>query len=124
MKLFIWLVIFCFGSFLASPSSVPGSIEGFVTGNGGAPLAGVKITIHSITGDINREITTPASGLYAFDSLRPGAYSICAEAEGYGCIIYPNVPVGAGDTVHKDFQFATTKRKGRSCEPPDSERTR
>ena len=55
------------------------------------------------------QATTDVSGYYLFDDVRPGAYSMWAEARGYGCILIPHIAVHYGERVRQDFNFVRGK---------------
>lgn len=50
-----------------------------------------------------------------FEEMRPGAYSVWADAKGYGCILIPHFVVHYGERVRQDFNFIGGKAYG-GCE--------
>jgi hypothetical protein len=97
---------------LAGNSDKRPGIEGFVTLNETIPLAGVTIGIDSLAQGTYWETTTNTSGYYLFEEVRPGAYSMWADAKGYGCILIPHVAVHYDERVRQDFNFARGKAYG------------
>ncbi|SEH03392.1 Serine protease, subtilisin family [Nonomuraea solani] len=63
----------------AAPRDGLGDLAGAVTAAAG-PVAGVKITV---TGPLDRTVTTGADGRYTIPRLLPGAYRLSAEKFGY-----------------------------------------
>jgi hypothetical protein len=93
------------------------SIEGFVTNDVAEFLPQAKIGAQSATGAIHRTATTDTSGYYLMQDIRPGSYTMWAEAKAYGCIVYPHITVGYGQRLRQDFRFAKVKRNPGNCEP-------
>ena len=100
---------------LAGNSNKSSSVEGFVTLNAMVPLAGVTVEIDSRGWGIHLEGTTNTSGHYLFQEVRPGAYSMWADAKGYGCILIPHVAVNCDARVRQDFNFVRGKAH-RGCD--------
>lgn len=111
------LLLICAG-FAIQGQQQYAAIEGFVTSDLAASLPGATIGIDSLTRGYHREAITNTSGFYSIEELQPGAYSIFAEAKGYGCIIYPRVALIPGQHLRQDFRFVRTKRYPEGCEPP------
>jgi len=92
-----------------APSSAP-AIEGYVTTDGAAPLAAVRIGVDSLTKTAHFEAQTNTAGYYVIENVPPGAYSVWADARGFGCVVIPRVIVDYCTRVRKDFQFAHSKK--------------
>ncbi len=60
-----------------------GSIAGLVTDPQKAPVAGATVDIKSLTTNVNRQVTTSASGEYNSLPLQPGRYSITVHQQGF-----------------------------------------
>lgn len=73
-----------------------GFIEGIVTDDGGAPLAGARVSAGSFS------VTTAANGSYRL-SLVPGTYDVTAAAFGYLPVTQTGVEVVAETTATVDF---------------------
>lgn len=124
MKARYWCVIFFIaGSSLASGPGKNSSIEGLVTLNGLTPLPNVTIGLENAARGTHFEAKTNTSGYYLFEEVRPGPYTIWAEAIGYGCILIPRLIVERGERVHQDFKFVRGK-VGRECEPLEKTKPR
>jgi len=61
-----------------------GSILGTVTDQSGGSLAGVAVTITSVTTGTIRSVTTTETGTYSAVALLPGTYKLVFEAPGFG----------------------------------------
>jgi len=85
---------------LAAPSAVAqvqtGSITGNVTDTSGAVLPGVTVTLtgERLIGGAATQITD-ATGLYRFDRLPPGAYTVKFELQGFKGATYDDIRVSA-----------------------------
>lgn len=93
------------------------SIEGFVTNDVAEYLPQAKVGAYSSSGALHREVSTDTSGYYLMADVRPGSYTIWAEAKGYGCIVYPHISVSYGQHVRQDFRFTRARRNPGNCEP-------
>lgn len=108
-----------FFAVLSAQQEGPGSagvIEGYVTTDASAPLAAVRIGVDSLTKTAHFEAQTNTSGYYVFENVTPGAYTVWADARGFGCVVIPRVIVNYGTRLRKDFQFTHGKKKF-SCDP-------
>jgi Carboxypeptidase regulatory-like domain len=95
----------------------PAGIEGFVTSDLAARIPNATIGVDSLTRGFHRQTATNTSGYYLVNELNPGAYSVWADVNGLGCIIYPHVTVFPGQRVRQDFHFVRAKRYPGACEP-------
>ena len=96
-------------------SSIQGGVEGLITGDADAPLARVTVGVDGLAAGEHRQVVSDSAGHYLLDELRPGGYSLWAEAKGYGCIIYPKVAVFPGKRIRQDFHFSNVKQKSHAC---------
>lgn len=109
------LLLFVAAPIGASDRDKSSGIEGTVTLNTTIHLAGVTIGVDSLARGTHIQSETNESGNYLFDDVRPGAYSMWAEAKGYGCILIPRVAVHYSERVRQDFNFVRGKSY-ESCE--------
>ncbi len=82
-----------------SPRGPSGTLQGTVTGAGGAPLAGALVKIE---GPTNRTTRTDASGAYSV-VLSVGSYRVTASAFGYVAQTVEGVTISEGATTTQDF---------------------
>src|SRR3954468_17179968 len=72
--------------------------RGLVTDQTGAALPGATVTLLNPSTGIKAVKQTDNSGLYVFDYVEPGTYSITVEAPGFGRYVQENIGVqSAGD---------------------------
>ncbi len=80
-------------------------ISGEVRDPSGALVGGAKVTAEATqTGDVSR-IETTSAGYYLFSNLRPGSYSVSAEAPGFRQAIHQDVQISVGDRRRVDFSL-------------------
>ena len=80
-----------------------GSIQGVVTGNGGAPVAGASVNVVGGVG-VNTIVQTDVNGAYSVAGLLPGTFSVgVTSATGYNTQTVPSVSVTAGSITTQDF---------------------
>src|SRR5689334_10707029 len=80
--LFVVLVLVLFG-ITALAQTPTGSIEGIVTDQSKAVVAGATVTITSVATRQSVTVTTNDEGLFRVSSLQPGVYSIKIEQKGF-----------------------------------------
>ena len=76
-----------------------GTIVGTVTDAQGAVIADVKITITEDATGLKYETKTSATGEYVRPALKPGTYTVTAEAKGFRRVAQQNVVLVGGDRV-------------------------
>src|SRR5579872_3023028 len=69
---------------IAGMAQTTGAITGTVTDATNAVIAGVHVTAHGKTADVQRETTTNGAGEYALPFLPPGDYEIRFHHDGFG----------------------------------------
>ncbi len=75
-----------------------GAVAGNVLDANGAVISGATITLLNSTKGIERTTTTNGEGLYRFDAVDLGTYSVKVSAPGFGEIVTTNVEVRANQT--------------------------
>ncbi len=110
---------FCLGAILALVLLAPcrlvaqqttADVVGTVTDNTGAVIPGANVTLTSLdTGEAQTTITTQ-SGDYAFNLLKPGAYSVAMKAAGFKNLKIADFRLVAGDRAREDghMEIGTT----------------
>jgi hypothetical protein len=72
------------------------AIAGAVTDSSGAALAGATVTIVSADTAQKRTIKTDDGGRFSFPQLKPGSYTVKAEADGFERQVSESVNAGLG----------------------------
>jgi tetratricopeptide (TPR) repeat protein len=99
-------------AFLSSPllaQSPMGSIHGTVRDAQDHPIAGATVQAMS-TGQVERSVSTSASGEFLFVGLRAGDYALRAEKDGCGSL---DVAIAPGETKQADLKLG---RGSKDCD--------
>src|SRR4051794_21888790 len=79
--LFVALTIFLLHT--SGQAQTTGSVTGTVTDPSSAVVAGATVTITSVATGAERSAVTNSSGVFDFQALLPGTYSLSVEASGF-----------------------------------------
>jgi hypothetical protein len=88
------------------------AIVGHVTDATGAPIAGAAVTITNRETHLQRSATTDEEGRFNLPQLKPGTYSVAAEAQGFAAQRNDSVFSGLGQkqTINFTLKVADTKQ--------------
>src|ERR1700689_3190356 len=81
---------------LQAQGETTGAIIGLVSDPAGAPIAGAKVTITSADNGLKRSVKTDDAGRFNFPQLKPGPYSVRAEADQFEAQENASVSAGLG----------------------------
>ncbi|MGP8093732.1 MAG: carboxypeptidase regulatory-like domain-containing protein [Candidatus Sulfotelmatobacter sp.] len=81
-----------------------GSVQGIVTDQTGAVLAGAKVTVTNRATALAIHLTTTSAGAYSSGPIQPGDYSVRVEAKGFKTLDLL-VTVQVGNTSTGNFQM-------------------
>ncbi len=91
---------------VAAVSSIPlraqvlqGSLTGVVTDNSGAVISGAKVVAKSPETGFTREATTNKEGIFNFNDLQPGTYTVTFSAEGFAEFQQNTTPILGNSTA-------------------------
>lgn len=101
----VLLLVLLFAS-LALAQRDLGTITGTVTDPQGAAVPNVKITITEDATGLKYEVTTGDSGDYTRPALKPGIYTVSAEAQGFRRTAQQNIVITGGDRVGVNITLA------------------
>ena len=87
------------------------AIVGQVTDATNAAVAGASVTITSRETGLKRSVITDEAGRFNFPQLKPGAYSVRVEAEGFEVRQADNVVSGLGEKQSVDFELKVAQSK-------------
>ena len=88
-----------------------GSLAGTVTDKSGAVVPNASVKISSKDTGLARETTTGAGGVYRFDLLPAGTYTITASASGFATSTTQNVGLSVGQTTTIDISLSPSTVK-------------
>jgi Carboxypeptidase regulatory-like domain len=103
--LLIVAVVFTLSS-LAFGQTSRGTVAGTVTDPTGAVIAGAEVTLTSAATKLNRTTRTNTEGLYRFEAVDPGSYSVKVNATGFGEVVSTGIEVQANQTSDVPAQMA------------------
>lgn len=94
-------------------------LDGTVVGTGDEFLAGVTISVSSVSKKTRqRKMVTDPWGSFGFSGISPGMYSVRATRRGYADFVIDQVEIEAGRRTHiVDSLEMLNCRKGLRCEP-------
>ena len=81
------------------------AIVGSVTDPTGAAIPGATVTVTNIENGLKRFVKTDDSGRFSFPQLKPGTYSVKAEADRFEAQRNNNVSAGLGQKQTVDFKL-------------------
>src|SRR3954454_23537249 len=89
------------------------AIVGSVSDPAGAAIAGAKVTITNTDNGLKRSVETDSAGRFNFPQLKPGPYSVKAEAKQFEAQNNDSVLAGLGQkqTVEFTLKIATANQK-------------
>lgn len=89
-------LLFCFLTFVAAAhAQYRAGIQGTVTDQQGAAVAGVTVTVKANDTGLTQTTTTDANGVYSVNRLAPGVYTVTAEKDGFQKNVTTDVTVQA-----------------------------
>ncbi|HET8783439.1 MAG TPA: TonB-dependent receptor, partial [Pyrinomonadaceae bacterium] len=98
-------VIFTLSTFALGQTS-RGTVTGTVTDPNGAVIAGAEVTLTSAATKLTRTTTTNSEGLYRFEAVDPGTYSVKVNATGFGEVVSTGIEVRANLSSDVPTQMA------------------
>jgi hypothetical protein len=82
-----------------SAQTYRGRVEGIVTDESNAVVAGATVTLRNINTGVKVTRETSATGLYLFDNVDPGTYAVTVLATGFRQFTQENILVQSGGDV-------------------------
>jgi hypothetical protein len=83
-----------------------GTIAGTVTDPTGLAVPNAKVTITEVATNLSYAVTSSTAGEYVRPALKPGIYTVSAEAQGFRRVQQDNVVVTAGDRIGVNLTLA------------------
>jgi len=79
-----------------------GSIQGTVTDQQGAVIAGARVMVTNVATNVELKLTTNSAGIYVATELVPGTYTIHIEAAGFSPLDITGLAVTGGSQLTQD----------------------
>ena len=92
----ITLALLLFFGLPVSAQVAGGSITGTVTGESGAAMPDVRISVKDVSTGLARTATTNTAGLYSVPDLSPGNFEMTVSASGFTTQLWTSITVTAG----------------------------
>lgn len=105
-RLIILVAMFVFGALTVGAQTSRGTVSGVVADANGALIAGASVTLTNIQTGLERTTTSNTEGVYRFDAVDLGSYSIKVSASGFGEVTKTNIDVQANQTSQVDATMA------------------
>jgi hypothetical protein len=86
-------------SFTVQAQSYRAKVSGIVTDQSGAVIAGATVTLSNVNTGTKVVRNTSETGLFLFDLVDPGSYSVTIEAAGFTKFIQENIQVQTRDDI-------------------------
>ena len=102
----------CFQERLRAQGETTSAIVGTVVDPSGAALAGATVTIVGTETGSKRSAKTDGAGRFNFPQLKPGSYSVSAEAEGFKTQTNNSVSSGLGQRQTVTFMLQLAAARG------------
>src|SRR5262245_7476258 len=100
LRFLILAALLCFVLVVAvSGQSYRAKVSGIVTDQSGAVIAAATVTLTNINTGAKVTRSTSESGLFLFDLIDPGSYTVAIEAPGFTKFIQENIAVQTRDDI-------------------------
>ena len=106
-RMHLLFVVFVLGlvGITGSAQTPTGSVEGVITDQGKAVVAGAAVTLTSSATGQSFTATTNEEGFFTFRSLSPGVFSIRVEQKGFSSATAENIVVQVGQVARADISL-------------------
>lgn len=96
---------------LAMAQGTTSRLTGTVRDPSGALVAGARVTLTNEGTNVSLETQTSESGVYVFDSVQVGVYTVTVEANGFKRLVLKGNPVNVGQptTVNATLEVGGTQ---------------
>ena len=107
MKVRFWLIsgiliLLLSFAFITTAQTSRGTVSGIVADATGAVIAGATVTLTNIETGVSRSTVANGEGLYRFDAVDLGTYTVRITANGFGAITKNNIPISANQIAQVD----------------------
>src|SRR3984957_12893713 len=98
----LMLPLACLLSLPAMAQASRGQVRGLVTDQSGSVLPGAKVTLLNINTGVVTTKTTDNAGIYVFDFVDPGTYTVTVESGGFARHVQENLVVQSSSELTVD----------------------
>src|ERR1039458_6807831 len=100
----LWLLFSLVANFTWAQSETA-TVSGQVVDPSGLNITGAQVKLVDIDRDTTTSVTTNATGLYTFPSVRPGRYRMAVMAQGFKVVNVTGVTVNVQDHLEQNFKL-------------------
>jgi len=93
------ILLICLSTLTAFGQITTGSLKGSATDPGGAVVAGATVTVVNVATGAERSAVSNSAGVFDFQALQPGTYTISVEAAGFRRAVARDILVSVGSTA-------------------------
>ncbi len=90
---------------LAQSQSTTGAIQGTVSDQTGAVIAGATIEVKYLDTNTTKNLSTDAGGRFVFLQLQPGGYTLTVSKQGYSTLEQQNIALTVGQTINLNLSL-------------------
>jgi len=94
-----------------------GEIHGVARDSSLAPLAKVRVTLHSVNENSDLTVFSDRDGVFVAHNLTPGSYQVIANKEGFAASAVSTVRLEVGESLRDDVTLVTAARSGVASTP-------
>jgi len=105
-RILMFIAVLLGMALLAQAQTSRGTVSGVVTDPNAAVIPGAEVTLTNKETTVSRTTVTNDEGLYRFEAVDLGSYSVKIGAPNFGTIVNDNVVVNANQTSTVDAQLA------------------
>src|SRR5262245_59841578 len=104
---FFMLLIFnlTLGALTTFAQTSRGTVSGTISDPNGAVISGATVTLTNTATTVSRTTVTNSQGIYRFDAVDLGDYTVKFTATGFGEVVKSNIVVSANQTASIDAQL-------------------
>jgi outer membrane receptor protein involved in Fe transport len=110
------LLLLAISSLFTAAQTSRGILTGTIKDPSGAVIPNAKITLINTGTNVTRTATSNGAGLYRFDAVDLGLYTILVEATNYGSASSKNVSIEAARSIDLDFELKPGAGRGETVE--------
>src|ERR1700722_18042493 len=98
----LMLPLACLLSLPAMAQAVRGQVRGLVTDQTGSVLPGARVTLLNVNTGVVTTKSSDNAGIYVFDFVEPGTYSVTVESGGFARHVQENLVVQSSSELSVD----------------------
>lgn len=102
----IFLMMLLGLSLVTNAQTSRGTVSGIVNDSTSAVIVGATVTLTNVQTGVSRTSTTNNEGLYRFDAVDLGSYSVKISANNFSTVVKNNISVSANQIAQVDAQLA------------------